>query len=97
MTKIKINRTVNTSLKSIVVNFVSEPIIRKSSWGYRIDRPASMVHYWQWVKVGNVVKIQPVCGAMHPVHELQVAWVEDLVRNLCGACIEISGITLGNH
>lgn len=97
MTKIKISSTVNTSLKSIVVNFVSEPIIRNSSWGYRVDRPVSMGHYWQWVKVGNVVKVQPVCGAMHPIHELQVAWAEGSVRNPCGACIEVSGITPVTH
>ncbi len=74
-------------------NLVSESGIRNSSWGYRIDRPAPIGHYWQWVKIGNVVKVQPVCGAMHPVHELQVAWAEGSVRRPCGACMEVSGIT----
>jgi len=52
-----------------------------------------MGHYWQWVKIGTVVKVQPVCGAMHPIHELQVAWADGHVRHPCGACMEVSGIT----
>lgn len=64
---------------------------RNSAWGYRIDRPAPVGHYWQWVSSGKVVKVQPVCGCMLPIHELQVEWANLPVRRPCPVCCEVSG------
>lgn len=57
-------------------------------WGYRIDRPVAMGHRWKHVQIGSVVKVQPVCGCMHPIHELQVAWADEPIKNPCGVCAE---------
>lgn len=64
---------------------------RNSAWGYRIDRPAPVGHYWQWVSSWNVVKVQPVCGCMLPIHELQVELANRPVRRPCPVCCEVSG------
>jgi len=66
--------------------------MKTPAWGYRIDRPAPVGHYWHWVSSGSVVKVQPVCGCMHPIHELQVAWADLPVRRPCPVCCEVSGI-----
>lgn len=66
---------------------------RNSSWGYRVDSPSPIGHYWQWVTVGKVVKVESVCGAMKPVNELQVSWAEGVVQRPCVVCMEVSGIT----
>jgi len=57
-------------------------------WGYRIDRPAPVGHRWKHVQIGRVVKVQPVCGCMHPIHELQVSWADDPVKRPCGVCAD---------
>lgn len=65
---------------------------RPGSWGYRIDRSAPVGHVWQWVKIGSVVKVQPICGCMLPIHELQVAWTHLPIRRPCPVCREVSGL-----
>jgi len=56
--------------------------------GYRIDRPA------RWGIGGStssrkVTKVQPVCGCMHPIHPLYVAWADEPLNNRapCVRCV----------
>lgn len=57
-------------------------------WGYRIDRPAPVGHRWKNVQIGNAIKVQPVCGCMHPIHKLQVAWADAPISRPCGVCAD---------
>ena len=57
-------------------------------WGYRLDRPVTIGHRWKTVQIGRVTKVQPVCGAMQPIHSLCVSWAlgEAPIRNPCAVC-----------
>lgn len=57
-------------------------------WGYRMDRPVVMGHRWKQVQIGNVVKVQPICGCMMPIHSLYVNWANEPIRNPCTVCAD---------
>lgn len=60
----------------------------EAPWGYRMDRPVTMGHRWKQVQIGKAVKVQPVCGAMMPIHPLYVSWATEPIRNPCPVCAD---------